>query len=225
MAAPARIRFIVLAAAAAALAPQGLVHGQTPDVPTPSASRPQADGVTLQPGDILQISVWPDQTLGGQFPVEETGNVYLPFLGSVHVVGLTLDRLRSQLREGYGEVMKEPVVTITPLFRVGVMGAVRAPGNYTIDATQNLLDVINQAGGFSTQANQTKVRIVRTGEVLQFNVQQALEHGADLDALTLRSGDNIVVPNKSTISVQAVIGFLTLGLTTALLIDNVISSN
>ncbi len=225
MAAPARIRFVVLAAAAAALAPQGPAHGQTPDVPTPSASRPQADGVTLQPGDILQISVWPDQTLGGQFPVEETGNVYLPFLGSVHVVGLTLDRLRSQLREGYGEVMKEPVVTITPLFRVGVMGAVRGPGNYTIDATQNLLDVINQAGGFSTQANQTKVRIVRTGEVLQFNVQQALEQGANLGALTLRSGDNIVVPNKSTVSVQAVIGILTLGLTTALLIDNVLSSN
>ena len=225
MAARARIRFVVLAAATAALAPQGLAHGQTPDVPTPSASRLQEESVTLQPGDILQISVWPDQTLGGQFPVEETGNVYLPFLGSIHVVGLTLDRLRSQLREGYGEVMKEPVVTITPLFRVGVMGAVRAPGNYTIDATQNLLDVINQAGGFSTQANQQEVRIVRTGEVLQFNVQQALEQGADLDALTLRSGDNIVVPNKSTVNVQTVIGFLTLGLTTFLLIDNVISNN
>lgn len=225
MAAPARIRFVVLAAATAALAPLGLAHGQTPDVPTPSASRLQAESATLQPGDILQISVWPDQTLGGQFPVEETGNVYLPFLGSVHVVGLTLDRLRSQLREGYGEVMKEPVVTITPLFRVGVMGAVRSPGNYTIDATQDLLDVIQLARGFTDRANQKKVRIVRTGEVLQFNVQQALEQGADLSALTLRSGDNIVVPNKSTISVQAVIGFLTLGLTTALLIDNVVSSN
>ena len=225
MAGPARIRLVVLAAAAVALAPQSPAHGQTPDVPTPSASRLQANDVTLQPGDILQINVWPDQTLGGQFPVEETGNVYLPFLGSVHVVGLTLDRLRSRLREGYGEVMKEPVVTITPLFRVGVMGAVRAPGNYTIDATQNLLDVINQAGGFSTQANQQKVRIVRTGEVLQFNVQQALEQGANLGALALRSGDNIVVPNRSTVSVQAVIGFLTLGLTTALLIDNVISNN
>lgn len=225
MAAPARIRFVVLAAAAAALAPQGLAHGQTPDVPTPSASRLQAESVTLQPGDILQISVWPDQTLGGQFPVEETGNVYLPFLGSVHVVGLTLDRLRSQLREGYGEVMKEPVVTITPLFRVGVMGAVRAPGNYTIDATQDLLDVIQQAGGFSTQANQKKVRIVRTGEVLEFNVQQALEQGANLDALTLRSGDNIVVPNRSTVSVTAVIGFMNLGITTALLIDRLVSPN
>jgi polysaccharide export outer membrane protein len=167
--------------------------------------------------------VWPDQTLGGQFPVEETGNVYLPFLGSVHVVGLTLDRLRSQLREGYGEVMKEPVVTITPLFRVGVMGAVRAPGNYTIDATQDLLDVIQQAGGFTNQANQEKVRIVRTGEVLQYNVQQALEQGADLGALTLRSGDNIVVPHRSTVSISTVIGFMNLGITTALLIERVIN--
>ena len=36
--------------------------------------------VTLKPGDVLQITVWPDASLGGSFVVEETGLVYLPFL-------------------------------------------------------------------------------------------------------------------------------------------------
>ena len=118
--------------------------------------------------------------------------------------------------------MKEPVVTITPLFRVGVMGAVRGPGTYTIDPTFDLLDVIQQAGGFTDRAKQSDVRIVRPGEVLQYNVQRALEEGADLSELTLRSGDNIVVPNKSSFNVQTAIGFFNFAVSTALLIDRLI---
>ena len=228
MAGTARIRIAVLTVAVTALIPLEEARAQTPTGnDNPPFQSVQQEDVTLQPGDGLQISVWPDGSLGGQFVVEETGNVYLPFLGSVHVVGMPLHRLRDQLRAGYAEVMKEPVVTITPLFRVGVMGAVRGPGTYTIDPTFDLLDVIQQAGGFTDRAKQSDVRIVRPGEVLKYNVQRALEEGADLGELTLRSGDNIVVPNKSSFNVQTAIGFFNFAVTTALLIESLIdrSSN
>lgn len=223
MAGTARIRIAVLTAAVTALIPLVEARAQTPtgDDNPPFQSVQQHD-MTLKPGDGLQINVWPDGTLGGTFVVEETGNVYLPFLGSVHVVGMPLERLRDQLRAGYSEVMKEPVVTITPLFRVGVMGAVRGPGTYTIDPTFDLLDVIQQAGGFTDRAKQSDIKIVRPGEVLQYNVQRALEEGADLSELTLRSGDNIVVPNKSSFNVQTAIGFFNFAVSTALLIDSLI---
>jgi protein involved in polysaccharide export with SLBB domain len=66
-------------------------------------------------------------------------------------------------------------VSITPLFQVGLMGAVRLPGTYAIDPTADLIDEIQQAGGFTTDAKQSDVRIVRTGEVLKYNVERALE--------------------------------------------------
>jgi polysaccharide export outer membrane protein len=222
MAGTARVLIAVLTLAVAALIPLEAARAQTPTGNNPPFQSVQQDAVTLQPGDGLQISVWPDQTLGGQFLVEETGNVYLPFLGSVQVVGMPISRLRDQLRAGYAEVMKEPVVTITPLFKVGVMGAVRGPGTYTIDPTFDIVDVIQQAGGFTDRAKQSDIKIVRPGEVLQYNVQRALEEGADLSELTLRSGDNIIVPNKSSFNVQTAIGFFNFAVSTALLIDRLI---
>ncbi len=205
-----------------ALALQGLVllagpvHAQATG---PAGSAGQADAFDLRPGDILRIGIWPDATLSGEFAVEETGLVYLPFLGAVPVVGMPLDLLRSQLREGYSEIMKEPVVTITPLFQVGVSGGVGRPGNYRITPTENIMDVILMAGGFAGRAKADQVEIVRQGEVLKYNVERALEGAADLSALTLRSGDQIVVPIGSSFGLTNVLQLMTLAATTVLLID------
>jgi polysaccharide export outer membrane protein len=194
------------------------VHAQATG---PAGSAGQADAFDLRPGDILRIGIWPDATLSGEFAVEETGLVYLPFLGAVQVVGMPLDLLRSRLREGYSEIMKEPVVTITPLFQVGVSGGVRRPGNYRITPTENIMDVILMAGGFAQRAKEDQVKIVRQGEVLQYNVERALEEAADLSALTLRSGDQVVVPLGSSFQFRYLLQGLTFVSTTILLIDRI----
>ena len=66
----------------------------------------------IRPGDLLVIQVWPDETLSGEFPVEESGIVYVPVLGAVEVGGLPLREVRRRLREGYEETMRMPIVTI-----------------------------------------------------------------------------------------------------------------
>jgi hypothetical protein len=50
------------------------------------------------------------------------------------------------------------------------------------------------AGGFHASANAERLRVVRPGEVIQFDAVRALERGEDLDRIQLRSGDQIVVP-------------------------------
>ncbi len=130
-----------------------------------AGSAGRADAFVLRPGDIIRIGVWPDAALNGEFAVEETGLVYLPFLGAVQVVGMPLDRLRKQLRDGYAEIMKEPVVTITPLFNVGVSGGVGRPGNYQITPTETIMDVILMAGGIrpACQRRSGRDRAPRSG--------------------------------------------------------------
>lgn len=181
------------------------------------------DEAVLQPGDVLQIYVWPDNTLSGEFSVEETGYVYLPFLGSVQVAGMSLDRLRAQLREGYSEVMKDPVVTVTPAFRIGVLGAVGRPGVYVINPSHSFLDVITMAGGFAANANAGKVRIVRSDKVIEIDAQRALEEGADLADLTLRSGDKIVVPQRRGFTARTAFEIVRTLSTTILLVERFIN--
>jgi protein involved in polysaccharide export with SLBB domain len=159
-----------------------------------------ATEVIVRPGDILEIGVWPDERLGGKFVVEESGYVYLPVLGRVRAAGVSLDRLRNELRQAYGSAIKNPVVTITPMFRVGVVGAVMRPGLYLVDPSYSFFDVLTQAGGFQPNADQEKIRVVRGTEVIEINAKEALESGRALDGLALRSGDHIIVPAKTNLN-------------------------
>jgi polysaccharide export outer membrane protein len=150
----------------------------------------------LRPGDVLRISVWPDAQLGGEFPVEVDGNVYLPFLGAVRAIGVPGYELRQQIREGYQAAQRNAVVTVTPLYRIGVTGAVRRPGAYLVPPTDGFFDVVATAGGFELRAVESRVSVIRDGSVIVLNAEDAIKKGETLalDALTLRSGDQIIVP-------------------------------
>lgn len=152
------------------------------------------DEMVLQPGDVLRVSVWPEQDLSGDFVVEESGYVYLPYLESVLAGGVSIGEIRAQLRRGYQETMRNPVVTITPIFRVSVMGEVQRPGIYDITPASSLFDVLGEAGGFRPDADQERLRIVRPGQVIEYDALRALERGQDLNLVQLRSGDQIIIP-------------------------------
>ena len=147
----------------------------------------------VQEGNYLRIAVWPENELGlsGEYVVEDDGTVHLPLIGAVEVAGLTLGEVRGLLREAYSRTLKEPVVQITPVFPVSVLGAVVRPSLYQVTSSETLFDVISMAGGFAPGAEQDEVRIIRDGEVIELDATETLERGIDLG---LRSGDRIFVP-------------------------------
>lgn len=150
----------------------------------------------MRPGDVLRISVWPDAQLGGEFPVEVDGNVYLPFLGAVRAIGVPGNALRTQIREGFQAAQRNAVVTVTPLYRIGVTGAVRRPGAFLVPPSDGFFDVVATAGGFDVRAKEDQVSVVREGQVIRLNAEDAIKKGETLplDALSLQSGDQIIVP-------------------------------
>ncbi len=155
-----------------------------------------SEQLVLRPGDMVRVRVWPDSILGGSFPVEESGNVYLPVVGEVRVTGRSLSDLRDDLRERYGQAMKMPVVTVTPVFAVSVLGGVAHPGLFQVEPSTRLMDLVSMAGGFLPNAKEDQMRLVRNGSVRVIDLRAALEHGVDVDTLQLRSGDRVVVPMK-----------------------------
>jgi polysaccharide biosynthesis/export protein len=150
--------------------------------------------VSVQPGNVLQISVWPATELSGDFVVEDSGIVYLPLIGEVRVGGMGIDEVRGELRRRYGEVVRNPVVSIIPLFPVTITGEVQRPGLHMVTPANSVLDVISMAGGLRERADADDIRVVRRGEVIEFNALRVLETGQGMDAIQLRSGDHIVIP-------------------------------
>jgi protein involved in polysaccharide export with SLBB domain len=160
------------------------------------AQRTAGPEETLRPGDLLRVAVWPDAELSGEFPIETDGLVYLPFLGGVQATGIPVDQLRRDIRAGFQSAQRNAVVAVTPLYRIGVTGSVRQPGAYLVPPTDGFFDVIAQAGGFDIRAKENEVRVVRDGQVIVLNAEDAINKGETLplDALSLRSGDQIIVP-------------------------------
>jgi len=153
-----------------------------------------ADSVPgLRPGDVLRVEIWREKELSGDFLVDETGKTTLPMLGERVVTGVSIAELRASLIEAYRVQLRNPSISITPLRRLNVVGEVLRPGLYVVDPTVTLAEAVALAGGATLNGNLRDVRVVRRGQLIstQVGVAQSLRE-ADV-----RSGDQIIVPQRS----------------------------
>lgn len=167
----------------------------------------------VQPGDILRLRLFTGGSevsfAGGtagpsiiDYPVEESGVVYLPRIGAVAAAGKTPEELRGELREAYTRVYPESIVTVTVIFQVPVLGAVRNPAS--IEGTPNLtvFDAVARAGGFTEEADRRRIELYRGGEILIID-GTGTTGGQSLGTHVLQSGDRIVVPARRRWTWQA----------------------
>lgn len=164
-------------------------------VPTPAMAQEvlSVNDIPLRAGDVIRVAIWREQDLSGDFPIRSDGVVTLPLLGDRQVAGVPLGTLRSDLSDAYREYLRNPSITIVPLRRISVIGEVRSPGIYGIDATMSLAEVIAQAGGITPNGDVDRTRVLRDGEVLLsgINLQELV------GVVDIRSGDQILVRERS----------------------------
>lgn len=181
------IAVMVACAAAASLA-----RGQAPGGVVSGAG----GAYQLRPGDVLQIRVWGQEEFSGQFQVDENWTIQYPVLGEIGVRNLTVSEVRERVRTGLEQIFRTPFVTVTPLFRMAVLGEVRSSGLYTVDPTLSVLDVVALAGGATPDGNLRKIRLIRGGQELRVDFEREAVAGRTLAEIGVRSGDEIVVPRK-----------------------------
>lgn len=157
-----------------------------PPPPTPAAPAP------LEPGDAIAVnfSLEPDQS--GTYSVDENGVVGLPFLGNRTVRGVPPDDLKTGLLQEYGTRLRNQTIDVRLLRRIRVLGAVRQPNLYHVDATMTLADAVAEAGGVLEDGNLEEVQVLRDGVVVHTNLGTGVGVFQDL-----HSGDQIYVPQRS----------------------------
>ncbi|MDH5805704.1 MAG: polysaccharide biosynthesis/export family protein [Gemmatimonadota bacterium] len=176
-------------------------------------------GPSLRPGDLVEIKVWGQQEYSGTFKVDETGRLPYPVLGDIDVRGKTLREIRTELRTGLTMIFTSPFVTITPQFNIAVLGRVRSPGLFTVDATLTVLDVVAMAGGPEVDGNINGIRLLRDGDTQELGLE-ASSGRVSLREVGLRSGDQIYVPRKGWTAedTRLVLGIAQVGLSVAILL-------
>jgi polysaccharide export outer membrane protein len=150
----------------------------------------------FRPGDKVVIRVWRQEDISGEYQLNSYGGLKLPLVGEVPAAGLTADALTDTLVERYSAYIKNPMIIVTPMFRVTILGAVKMPGSYWVSGAENVTDLIAMAGGLAEKAVMERTKITRGEEVIVVNAAQYIRTGRTLEDIGIQSGDIVVVPRS-----------------------------
>jgi polysaccharide biosynthesis/export protein len=156
-----------------------------------SSSAPDPSDV-LKPGDVIMLAVWREEDFSGEFPVDRSGRVVLPRLGSIDVTGVPTDELRARILEGLARYLRNPSIDVVFLRRIAVHGAVTNAGLYPVDPTMTVLDALALAGGARPDGRVDQIRLIRDGQ----EIMRIPTTGMQMADLRVRSGDQLFVPEE-----------------------------
>ena len=165
-------------------------------------------GYRINGGDLLHISVYGEQNLDKDVPVQPDGGVAFPLVGNLNARGMTLKELQGKIADNLRESQYFPnltdnEVTVSMVKATGnsvsVVGQVKAPGTFAYDTQLDVMQALSLAGGLTPFASKSKIKILRrdqagTQTAILFDYSD-VEDGEHLDKnILLRGGDVVVVP-------------------------------
>lgn len=123
---------------------------------------------SLGPGDQVRIITFGEETLTGEFRVNDSGNIALPLVGTVPAAGLTSGELESAVAAALrrGNLVRNPSVAVEVIaYRpIYVLGEVNKPGQYAYQPGMTVVTAVAVAGGFTYRAVEGYASIVRTAD-------------------------------------------------------------
>ena len=181
------------------------------------SGEPAEQPYTLNPGDVVSITVLEDPELDRQVLVAPDGQITMPLAGALDAEGLSpvqlQDAIQRKLRSNFVE---PPSVTVSLVSvsetedeedkprEVYVLGEVGSPGRFEYDPETeiNVLQALTLAGGLGPFAATARIQVrerVDEAEVLRLFDYEAVEDGqlnSTRDLSALADGAIIVVPER-----------------------------
>ena len=166
------------------------------------------------------------RTIDG-YIVDSAGNVEIAIVGSIKASGLTCFEFSEFLKISLKEYVLNPSVRTKILnFRVSILGEVNRPGTFSvINQNISLTELISTAGGFTNNANPSKILIIRdaNNEIETRYVDLTSYEFINSEYYYLKQNDEVYVkPDKASLAfdfgILRNIGSIALLATTLLLI-------
>jgi protein involved in polysaccharide export with SLBB domain len=140
-----------------------------------TATTPQCDAVaqndtgstsySLDAGDQLQVVVYRQPDLSGEFALDREGYLALPLLGEIAARNLTTrqleDEIESRLKADGFLISPQVGVQLVTHRSFYVVGEVGTPGSYEYRNGLTVITAIALAGGYTTRANRSSMTIGR----------------------------------------------------------------
>jgi polysaccharide biosynthesis/export protein len=121
---------------------------------------------TIGPGDKLRVTVFQEDSLSGDFQVEDNGQIDYPIIGLVEAQGMTPSELSRHISDRLREkALRKPDVQVALVERaqgtITIEGAVNQPGVVPIAGPTTLIQAVALARGTHEDADPSKVVVFR----------------------------------------------------------------
>jgi polysaccharide export outer membrane protein len=155
------------------------------------------------------------EEISGDRVVDPNGELFLPFLGTVKVQGLSSAEIRMRLEELYGAIYSDPVVEVVTAVNVNITGAVQRPGQFFVPPSATLIEALARAGGSTSEvdvalvggaSDPSQVRLVRGGVSTVIDMRP-LTIRPEVVNLQVQSGDWLFVPRAQRSELKEEITF------------------
>ncbi|MDQ1244568.1 MAG: hypothetical protein QG565_908 [Campylobacterota bacterium] len=150
-------------------------------------------------GDIINVKLWGAFEFSASIPVDSQGNIFLPKVGTVKLLGIKNEKLSQLLQEEIRKVYKENVHVYADLgnyqpVSVFVTGTVNKPGLYEGLSSDSVIQFLDKAKGIENKYGSfRKVTILRENKpIKEFDLYEFLLNGK-LDMFQFQMGDVINV--------------------------------
>ena len=152
-------------------------------------------------GDIINIRVWGAFEFSAEIPVDTQGNIFLPKVGTVQVLGVRnknlLTVVEDKIKKSYKDMVfvYANVATYQPI-TVFVTGNVNAPGLYQGMSSDSVLQYLDRAGGIALKYGSFRnIDVFRGSKIVKkIDLYSFLVSGQN-ELFQFQSGDVVSVNN------------------------------
>lgn len=160
-------------------------------------------------GDRIQVRLWGGYAFDGILTVDPQGNLFVPQLGPVKLLGVRNRDLQRVLETAMRQVFRANVSGYASLaaaqpVRIYVGGFVNRPGMYNGTSMDSLLNYLDQAGGIDVERGSFLDVQVKRGQQVRatVNLYDFLLEGS-IPQIQLSDGDVIfIAPRRNTVRVS-----------------------
>ena len=118
----------------------------------------------LSPGDAVEITFPGATNFTGIRRVGPEGAITMPVIGQVQAASKTAAELETELEQRYAKELQDNDVVVTLVGSANVVyvtGSVLRPGRIAMERPLTALEAILEAGGFTPDANTSRIKIFR----------------------------------------------------------------
>ncbi len=169
----------------------------------PEVYGPVDENYPVGPGDELILTVWGEVELRHELVVNRQGQIYIPEVGLVSVLGMNVHDLKSKLNsimgKSYSSLTKKKAFLDIAMgklrsVRIFVVGDVKKPGVFTVPAFTSPFNMLFYSAGLKKTGSMRNILLVRNDEVVEeLDFYQFLTQGKKFSNIRLQNNDVLLV--------------------------------